>query len=110
MEPIDTRSEEVQRRDEAIAAAAVAMASYKEVERIVQHYGHRPDEKEDVLGKYVIWSPTSDIAPSMVYDDRPTAIKAAYAMAGNCPAYKFFVCKIVGEAVQPEKVTYRSID
>lgn len=54
---------------------------------------------EDVSGKYILWCPTSTECPKYVFDDRPTAIKASYAMAMKFKHQEFFVCKIVGRAL-----------
>lgn len=63
----------------------------------------------DVSDCYILWSPSSSVAPRYVYRDRPTAIKVAHMMAAKNPGAKFCVAKLVGEARQV-KVHYKDYE
>lgn len=66
-------------------------------------------KEEELLGGYILFEPTSDKAPVAHFADRPSAIKAAHAMARKYEGKQFFVCKLVGVAAVT-KVTYMDID
>jgi hypothetical protein len=59
------------------------------------------DANTDFTGKYILYCPTSPEPPKVVFDDRPTAIKASYSMARKFRGQKFLVCKIVGQTEAP---------
>ena len=72
-------------------------------------YGTYPTENTILKDTYIVWSPSASQPPKMVYPDRPTAIKAAYAMASKFPSQRFTVCKVVGEA-KSVKVEFTSFE
>lgn len=72
-------------------------------------YGRKPTAGENIGGLYILWSPTSAQPPTVVFDSRPAAVKAAYRMAGKFPNQEFTVCKIVGSA-KTGNVNYESYE
>lgn len=67
--------------------------------------GTKVNEASNLNGRYIVWGPASGLPPQVVYNDRPTTIKVAHALAAKNPKERFAVCKIVGEA-RVEKVAY----
>ena len=64
----------------------------------------------DLTNRYIIWSPEERTStPTVVFFDRPSAIKAATAMAHQFPSKRFAVCKIVGLSTTTA-VKYTSFD
>jgi hypothetical protein len=63
----------------------------------------------DYTGKYVIWSPTSQLTINYVYESRPEAIKVAYEMAQKNQGQQFIVLKAVGVA-QTQRVEFVDLE
>ena len=62
-------------------------------------YGRKVTTDTSLKNKYIVWSPEASVPSQIVFNDRPEAIKAAYAMAGRHKGQRFSVCKIVGVAM-----------
>jgi hypothetical protein len=79
-------------------------------------FGKPASITEECEGKYFIVRPgavyvTPVYAGATVYPDRPTAIKAAYALAAQYPDKQFCVCKVVGVAkTSKPPVSYTDYD
>lgn len=71
--------------------------------------GKHKSAVSDYTGKYVIWSPESNLSVTYVYDSRPDAIRVAYEMAEKYPGQKFLVMKAVGLA-QTRKVEFVDLE
>lgn len=68
-----------------------------------------PKEKESM---YIVWNQSSRLPPTVIHQDRTTAIKVAGRMAHENPGAKFYVCKLVCSAVKPlpVDVSYEDLD
>ena len=63
-----------------------------------------PIIEEKKMTQYIVWTPNSNLPPKVVHSDRPSAIKAAGAMAHTNPGSTFYVCKLVNSACKPVPV------
>jgi len=81
--------------------------NYRDWEREIMSYGHKPAEGENLTGKYIVWGTESTLPPRMVYETRPEAIRVSILMANKHHGEEFYVAKLVGfsGAVTP-KVQY----
>jgi hypothetical protein len=80
--------------------------SYRELDmEECEVYGNTVAPETDLDGKYVVWSPEAVQPPRVIYDTKPEAIKAAYAMASKNPGSRFTVAKVEGVA-QVQTVKY----
>lgn len=56
------------------------------------------------MSQYIVWGVGATVAPKVIHDSRPYAIKVAYKLAADNPGERFYVCKLVGvvEAGSPK--------
>ena len=94
-------------REEQLRIVGMAIGTREPEE--VMTYGKVTSEQDNLSGKYIIWCPESSYAVRFHYDDKPTAIKAAYAMAGKNPSQRFLVCKVEG-LCKTTTVTYEDFN
>ena len=81
----------------------------EDVERRLEGKPAKGLQSEELAGGYALWSPESDKPPTAFFADRPSAIRAAHAMARKYEGSRFFVVKLVGVA-QVSQVTYSDFD
>lgn len=72
-------------------------------------YGYPAASAYSLEGRYIVWSPASNLPPTTLYNSRQDAIKVAHLMATKHKGQKFAVCKIVGDA-QADQVKYNSYE
>ena len=62
------------------------------------------------MSSYIVWNPASKLPPTVVHQDRPTAIRVAGRMAAQNPGEKFYVCKLTNLAKLPKPINVQYED